>query len=268
MARLLLACALAAGLAVPLRDAAAGGFSRPPAGPDATPPGPAPPAPGDRAAGAASRRPAAEVPGSPSSGDAACGPELAARVQDRYDGIRTFAAKFRQLTRSAALAGSDPEVEESRGRVELAKPGRMRWSYESPEPSLVVSDGTTLWIYEPGAREVQKLPVGQGFLSGAAVQFLLGAGRLAERFHIRGEDCRDGGGRLLLTPREPATYEQLVLEVDGDTGLVRATEVHDLFGGVVRIEFSDVELDRPVGADRFRFEVPEGVEVLELPGAR
>jgi len=57
----------------------------------------------------------------------------------------------------------------TRGRVVFAKPGRMRWVYESPEPSLVVSDGETLWIYDPAAREAQRLPVTQGYLTGAAL---------------------------------------------------------------------------------------------------
>ena len=31
----------------------------------------------------------------------------------------------------------------------LKKPGRMRWDYEKPEKKLMVSDGSTLWVYEP-----------------------------------------------------------------------------------------------------------------------
>ncbi len=266
MVRALLALGLIAGLLGAPRVAAAGGYAS-----ERTAKGEAGAAGTDGTDDSASGSAAAPGPPATPGADAdslGCGPALAARVQQRYDGIRTFSARFRQITRSAALAGAAPEVEESRGRVVLAKPGRMRWRYEAPEPSLVVSDGVTLWIYDPEAREVQKLPVGQGFLSGAAVQFLLGEGRLEESFRIRAEDCGDAGGRLVLMPRRPATYERLVLEVGADTGLVRATEVHDLFGGRVRIEFSDVELDRPVEADRFRFEVPEGVSVIGFPEAR
>jgi outer membrane lipoprotein-sorting protein len=79
-----------------------------------------------------------------------------------------------------------------------------------------VSDGQTLWIYDPTAREVQEFPVGQGFLSGSAVQFLLGEGLLLRDFTVRAQQCPSETVRLLLTPKQDATYEVLELLVVAD----------------------------------------------------
>jgi outer membrane lipoprotein carrier protein len=138
----------------------------------------------------------------------------------------------------------------------------MRWTYEKPEPSLVVSDGKTLWIYDPTAREAQEFEVGEGFLSGTAVQFLLGEGRILEAFTVRAEGCGGGTVTLFLRPREEASYEWLELRVDPRTGDVRGTAVVDLFGNRTDVAFTSLQLNRHPEPGRFRFEAGPGVRVL------
>jgi outer membrane lipoprotein carrier protein len=210
-----------------------------------------------------------EAPGtSPAGAAPACGAEAAARVQERYDGIKALRARFVQTNRNVAFgdAGGPPDAE-ARGRVEFAKPGRMRFEYESPEPSLVVSDGATLWIYDPTAKEVQVLPVTGGFLSAAAVQFLLGEGRLAETFHVAAKSCAPDRAVLDLTPRAEAAYERIEIAVERKTGWIRETTVYDLLGNRTHLAFSDLEPNAPAPAERFRFDPPAGVRVLKLEPA-
>jgi len=197
---------------------------------------------------------------------ASCAEQVAARVQRHYDGVRDLAARFEQQTRSvtlgdASLAGG----ERVSGRVVFAKPGRMRWSYEAPEPSLLVSDGAVLWLYDPTAREAQRLPVKQGYLTGAALEFLLGEGKLLEEFAVSAESCEAQGEVALdLRPRRPASYERLGLRVSADSGEILATHVVDLFGNVTRIAFSEIRTNQDPPLELFTFEVPEGVEVIDL----
>lgn len=205
----------------------------------------------------------------------ACAEAVARRVQAHYDGIQDLSARFEQTTQSVTLGDSAPvPTLSARGSVVFAKPGRMRWSYEEPEPSLVVTDGATLWIYDPRAREVQKMTVEGAFLSGAAIQFLLGQGDLLAEFEVESQDCLEArarrppsGVRLELRPRAPATYERLVLVADPSNGEVRETTVHDLFGNVTRVRIEDVRTNQGPAPELFRFQVPEGVRVLEMPPA-
>jgi len=215
---------------------------------------------------AAATAASAEPGGDPVAAD--CGEATARRVQARYDQVRDLSADFVQTTRSVALGGGGAsDAQEVRGRVHFAKPGRMRWEYRSPEPSLVVSDGGTLWIYDPVAKEVQVLTVEAGFLSGAAIQFLLGEGKILETFRVTGKGCEGDPVTLLLHPREPATYERLELAVEAASGEIRGTEVIDLFGNRTRVVFEGMSTNQNPPATLFRFEPPEGVRVLELaPG--
>jgi outer membrane lipoprotein carrier protein len=198
------------------------------------------------------------------SDPADCGRELARRVQARYEGVRDLHATFRQTTRSAAFAGSATADQKTNGEVWFAKPGRMRWVYEAPTPSLVVSDGETLWIYDPDAREAQSMPVTQGFLSGAAFQFLLGEGRILDTFDASAQDCGNQRVRLVLKPLADATYERLELQVDRETGDVHATAIDDLFGNRTEVEFDSLRTNQGPPDDRFVFVAPEGVRVERL----
>jgi len=200
--------------------------------------------------------------------DAACAAAVAERVQRRYDAVRDLRARFAQRTASVALGNAPGAAMESRGEVVFAKPGRMRWSYEAPEPSLVVSDGHTVWIHDPVAKEVQELPLGPDFLSGAAIQFLLGDGRLTDQFAIAAEDCGEPEVRLLLTPRQDTSYERLELRADARSGEIRSTVVVDVLGNRTEVELSDVETNTGPPAKLFRFEAPEGTRVLSVPPAR
>ena len=174
--------------------------------------------------------------------------------------MRDLEARFTQRTASALAPSGDVTT----GRVVLAKPGRMRWSYETPEPSLVLSDGTTLWIYDPAAREAQKLAVGENFMSGAAFQFLLGSGRIADTFAVRADGCAAPRARLTLVPRSEATYQHLELEIDTVSGEAHSTAVLDLFGNRTDVAFTEVHYDRGPDPSVFRFAPPPGVRVLEL----
>jgi len=191
-----------------------------------------------------------------------CAREIAARVQSRYDGVKDIEARFTQKSKSVAFGGAGQQEMEASGVALFAKPGRMRWTYEKPEPSLVVSDGKTLWIYDPTAREAQEFPVGQGFLSGTAVQFLLGEGKILDAFTVRAERCTGDPVRLVLTPREEASYETLELLVSPASGDVRATAVVDLFGNRTDVSFESLRVDRNPDPARFRFEPEPGVRVL------
>ncbi len=192
-----------------------------------------------------------------------CMADVVARVQARYEGVRDLHARFEQRTRSVAFGGASEAT--ASGEVRFAKPGRMRWSYSDPQPSLVVSDGETLWLYDPLAREAQAMPVSQGFLSGTAFQFLLGEGRILDAFHVTASGCGERLVQLDLVPKEPATYERLELHVDAALGDVRRTAIDDLFGNRTEVDFTSMETNTDPPETAFVFEAPEGVrlEVLE-----
>lgn len=194
-----------------------------------------------------------------------CVVEHARRVQSYYNAISDLVADFEQKSEVASFEGKSLGGGESRGEVTLAKPGKMRWHYKNSDgsdASLVVTDGATLWIYDPEAREVQRFAVEQGFLSGAAMQFLFGEGDLLQSFSITSKSCQ-APVILSLLPREPASYEKLELEIDAKTGQVVESAVFDIVGNVTRVRFQNVRTNQNPKPQVFSFTPPKGVRVLE-----
>lgn len=186
-------------------------------------------------------------------------------IQNFYDSLTDLEGRFRQTTESVGIGAAIPgESSQSKGRVILAKPGRMRWQYESPEPSLVISDGKDLWIYEETAREAQHLAVTTDYLSGAALQFLMGGGRLQDEYEVQGGACTDDEVEVRLLPRRPSTYERLDLRAKSDTGEIVETVLIDLLGNRTRLSLYDVRTNRNPAASVFVFDVPPGVRVIDL----
>ena len=196
-----------------------------------------------------------------------CASDVAGRVQRRYEKVQDLSAHFEQTTRRVSLGSEPGDALVARGEVVFAKPGKMRWSYASPEPSTVVSDGSTLWVYDPQAKEVQKLPLGAGYLSAAGVQFLLGEGRLLDEFRVSASGCGDPIVVLGLTPKGEAQYERLEMRVDRKSGVVRETAVVDLFGNRTTIAFDELRENTGPAPDLFTFTPPAGVRVISLPSA-
>ncbi len=203
--------------------------------------------------------PDAANPASATSG-ADCVEAVVERVQAHYDDVEDLAARFEQRTESAAY----PEPQLASGRVEFAKPGRMRWAYSEPQPSLVVSDGATLWIVDPEAKEVQVLAVDEAFLSGTGIHFLLGEGRITDAFDVTSKECGDDVVALRLDPKEAATYEYLELQVSPETGEVRGTHIADLLGNHTHVAFLEFVANQGPPLDRFRYEPAPDERVMRL----
>lgn len=189
--------------------------------------------------------------------------EVVARVQAVYEGTETFQANFRQTFRHRLNPGREKTAA---GVVYLQKPGRMRWEYHDPDRKLIVSDGSTLWVYEPSEEQVFEQALGESDLP-TAVTFLLGSGSLAAEFSAELVDD-DGEGAsdryiLRLRPKTPSSqFSQLLLVVRSNDFQVVRTVVVDHSENTNSIEFAGVVLNGEIPASRFRFVIPEGVRTI------
>ena len=216
----------------------------------------------------AAAKPQAETNAAQSDCPPGTGERTAKLIQTRYEGIRDIHANFVQTNESATFAGQPlMRPEPKSGRVIFAKPGKMRWSYLLPEPSLVVSDGQILWIYDVMGESITRLEVTKGFLSGAALQFLLGDGQILESFEVEATACEGDRITLDLVPRAEATYERLGMVADRNSGDIVATSVLDIFGNLTEIRFSDIRINLDPNPETFELEIPDGVEVIDYAGS-
>lgn len=188
---------------------------------------------------------------------------VADKVQRRYDSASDFRARFTQTLTSTAMGRKTS----SAGAVTFKKPGRMRWDYDKPERATYVSDGNTLWLYEPDDQQAFKQALSASQLP-AALAFLTGKGKLANEFDITLVDkspyAAPGEYVLALSPKvaEPQV-KSLLFIVDPKTFDVRESVITDGQGNVNDLTFADIRTNTRVPDSEFRWSPPSGVRVID-----
>jgi len=192
--------------------------------------------------------------------DAPCDEAFVQKVQASYRALRAFSASFRQEDHRR-----DGEVRKAGGTVSFLKPGRMRWSYDPPNEQLIVTDGKTVWLFDPLLENVTVQPL-QELTRGTPLAFLLGVGDLARDFSCEPftrPPAADGLAYLELHPRSEIpglAYVQLgVRRSDARIGALRMV---DTDGGMRLILLRDFRIGITFPADHFTFRVTEGMEVI------
>ena len=187
--------------------------------------------------------------------------ETPAERVDRYlSEVQSLRGAFQQEIVDAT--GTVREVAE--GTLAIQKPGRFRWDYRSPSPQLLVSDGSTIWLYD---EELEQVTVRKAddTLTATPASLLSGRDRASERFQVAAGAPRDGLEWSVLTPRlEDTDFREVRLGFRGDA-LVQM-ELEDRLGQTTRITFPSLERNVKLSAELFRFEPPPGVDVVGSAG--
>lgn len=178
------------------------------------------------------------------------------RLRAFLDDVKTLEASFRQ----ALDEEGSREARVSEGRLYLHRPGRFRWDYQNPTQQVVVSDGESLWLYDPDLEQVTVRALDEGLASTPAM-LLSGEGELEDSFEIARAYAEGGLDWVELSPREEGgDFAGVRVGFRGD--LLAAMEILDSLGQTTRIQFSDVVVNSELDAELFRFEPPEGADVI------
>ena len=193
--------------------------------------------------------------GPPAAPDATA---LARKVQGFYESTRDLRARFVQTYTYAALG----RRQVSKGALEVKKPGRMRWDYESPTPKTIVVNGSRLVQWEPEANQAYVDEKFDATAMSAAVTFLIGKGSLEKEFQLSSGE----GGTLVLRPLKPDPRVDTVTLTAGPDGEVTRTRVVDGQGNVNDIAFEEIRRNSGIPDARFELVLPAGVRRLAMPG--
>lgn len=201
----------------------------------------------------------------PSGADSA--QALAASIQRRYEQIRDFRADFTHTYEGGVLRKKTVE----RGQMAIRKPGRMRWTYTSPEQKVFVSDGVKLYSYVPADKQVYVATVPTGDDASTPAMFLAGKGHLTRDFTVstvaEPPGAPAGSTAIKLTPlKTEREYETLVLVVDRQSLQWRMLITTDRQGGTSTFAFTNLRENAGVPDREFVFTIPRGVDVITDAG--
>jgi outer membrane lipoprotein carrier protein len=187
---------------------------------------------------------------------------LLSRAQQAYQAVSGFQSAFAQediVPGAAALKAS--------GTLAYRKPGRMRWEYAPPNEQLLVTDGTTVWLYDPLLESVTEQAL-KDVTEGTPLKFLLGAGSLTSDFECRTltrpSEGKDGLTYLELVPHAPIPALAFIqLGVRADSARIEAFRMLDTQGGERWVRLSQFKTGANFPPDHFTFKVKPGMDVIK-----
>jgi outer membrane lipoprotein carrier protein len=198
------------------------------------------------------------------SADTPAADAFARAVQQHYEQVHDFSADFIHAYAGGALRRQTTE----RGTVLVKKPGKMRWTYKSPEEKLFVSDGRQIYFYVPADKQVTVSAMPGEDKASTPILFLVGKGNLTSDFAVSYAEGLTGvpadAVALKLVPKAKAPdYESLVLVVDRRTLALRQLIAHDAQSGTSTFTFSNLKENVGLADGQFTFSIPRGADVIK-----
>lgn len=169
--------------------------------------------------------------------------------------VKTGRADFTQTVTSPDGA----KQRSSSGSFEFARPSRFRFAYREPYEQLIVGDGAKVWLYDVDLEQVTVRPFDQAL--GATPAALLAGAALERDFELKA--LPDAGGLQwvqALPKAKDGSFQSLKVGFRGKD--LAAIEIVDAFGQRSRLDFSKVEANPDLPAERFRFTPPPGADVI------
>jgi len=196
-----------------------------------------------------------------SAADGRSAEQIVDSLQKNYDATVDFVADFRQETEVKTLNRNL----KAWGKLTFKRPGKMLWRYEEPKGQIVLADGKNLYFYQPEQNQVIKSPLSNAFRSDIPLSFLLGLGNLKKDFSVALKGADENQYVLRLEPKgDLGGFSEVLLGVSRGTSDILWVSVRDAASNLTTIRFSAMRKGIGVQESLFRFQLPDGVDVVEL----
>ena len=191
---------------------------------------------------------------------------LAAKIQQRYNGIKDIQGDFVQTYEGGVLRTRTTE----RGTVAIKRPGRLRFTYSKPEKKEFVSDGTRLYTHLVADKQVIVSPAPGPDQGDIPAMFLAGQSDLSRDYTPTFTPLPGAASGLLtlkLVPKKASEeYESLGIGVDPKTLQIQYLTAVDTQGGRSSFSFTNLKENRGLTDKDFVFRIPRGVDVVTNGG--
>lgn len=207
--------------------------------------------------------------------------QIIADLTAKAEAVKTLRADLKMTTsimgQTMTMEGSVLAAAPDRSRMELTMDlGVMKMD------QVVVSDGTTVWTYQPAMKSAHRIDIGK-VAAETGIEQTPGqqgadlmrpfAGLPPERIdRVRAEQIGDvrahvfeGTPEVPDLPQIPFKPAKVELWVGSDDGLLRKVVMFDAQGReMISQVYENIEVDVEVPEDTFRFTPPQGVQVTDM----
>ncbi len=184
--------------------------------------------------------------------------EIISKVQSKYEDIENIIAKFTQVIRFKV----SKVEQEIGGTIFFKKPNKYR--IES-EQQTIVTDGVTSWSYNPKNKQVIINHYKQDARSLSPEKLLFSYPKDFYSSYVGEEKVlKEDTYVLKLTPKEENTMTSSIKVWINHDWLIKQVEVVDINKKATRYTIRELKVDKGIPDTQFQFDVPTGVDVVDL----
>lgn len=172
-------------------------------------------------------------------------------LQKRLELVNQYSADFEQTVRSS----KGKEIQKGKGTFQVKRPNLFRMDTKSPQENTIVSDGKTLWFYDPFVAQVTANWVSDAVNNTPFVLLTSNDKAYWDRY-----DVQQNADSFTLKPKSKKSgIKQFDVRID-QNGVMKG------FSTIERDGQSNLYILRNISTvnvanDLFKFTVPEGVEL-------
>lgn len=182
---------------------------------------------------------------------------------DAVDALREFGREVKSGKANFTQTVTSPDGKRkkvSSGSFEFQRPNQFRFAYAKPFEQVIVADGQKVWIFDADLNQASSRKLADAL--GATPASLLAGTNLERDFTLKAQPSDGGMDWVQALPKQAeSTIQSLKLGFKGKE--LAAMEIVDGFGQRSRLDFSAVQANVPVPADRFQFKLPAGADLIE-----
>lgn len=181
---------------------------------------------------------------------------LAERLKD----LKTYQAKFEQRVRNE----NGQQIDLTSGIFSIQRPNLFRWEVKQSFEQIIVADGSKIYTYDPELEQVTIQNQSKALSESPLLLMTSNAQELAEAFSIELLKLNENeeGNLFLLKPKgEGSVFESVhILFKDNK---ISELLMADTLGQQTSVEFSDIQSNIELDSQLFKFEIPDGIDVID-----
>lgn len=179
----------------------------------------------------------------------------AKELQDFLDQLKTFSADFVQTKEEEEFF----RVDTSKGTFDLARPGLMRWDYNTPDEQHIIVDGERVWVHDVPLKQASAYSL-QDIGQEIPLAWLLFDTPIAETYKIIPAGGRAGMVWYNLQPKARTFFQSI--EIGVRKGVMQEVWLYQDRDNITKVKFENIQINQPIPTRAFEFYVPQGVDLI------
>ena len=168
--------------------------------------------------------------------------------------LEYFTANFNQQV----LDAEGNELQNALGTLAVKKPNLVHWKTAEPDESLIVSDGDTLWFFDPFVEQVSAYLLEKALLNTPILLLTSSDPTLWQHYSV---SSTDENNYLIHANDNNAQVKTLELRFKKNSNMLNSFTILDATGQLSLFKLSQFDQVTVPESALFTFKIPEGVEL-------